>query len=705
MQPLMNPRSVGVIGASERSPRGARALRNLVTIGFEGEIYPINPKYDEVLGLRCYPSTAATPKPADLVIVAIPAAQVTSVLEEAHEAGVKAALVLAAGFGEAGEEGRERHEALTRLAARGMLICGPNCYGVLNMHARSGSWGGELPNPFLAGNVALVSQSGGTCALITNPLARQRKVGFSFVVSCGNQAGVGIEDYLDYLVDDPNTQVISAFVEGFREPRRLPGIAARAAAQRKPIVLLKVGHSEEARANALTHTGSLAGDAEIMDALLAQHGIIQVFSLDELNETTALLSLAKDKRAGWRVGVLSGSGGECGRVSDAAQGTGMRFPRLSPETAQAIETILPEYASPANPMDGTGAVFDYPEAFPRVAEALLADDALDVLAFNLTALPPYGSGRAPHRGFAKLLADIVLARKEERLVAAYGSITLGVLDGDTIDMLRGAGMPYLESPEKALRALANLARWQEFLPRTPRRERDGASEPGAPAFPLLSKREQGRLGFMEARELLVSFGVPVVETRLCASEDEAVRAAQGFGYPVALKIESPDIAHKTEAGGVKLGCVDEVGVREAHSSILASVPPDCRIDGVLVQPMAAEGVETILGIKYDPLVGPALVFGLGGIYAEVLRDVALRIPPVDAAEAERMVAQLRGVALLRGARGRAPADTKALVRAILAVSELAVATDGRLRALDLNPLMVFPEGQGVLAVDALLELG
>jgi acetate---CoA ligase (ADP-forming) len=626
------------------------------------------------------------------------------VLEEAHQAGVKAALVLAAGFGEAGEEGRERHEALTALAARGMLICGPNCYGVLNIHAHSGSWGGELPNPFLAGNVALVSQSGGTCALITNPLARQRKVGFSFVISCGNQAGVGIEDYLEYLVDDPSTEVISAFVEGFREPRRLPGIAARAAAQRKPIVLLKVGRSAEARANALTHTGSLAGDAEVLDALLAQHGIIQVFSLDELNETTALLSLGKDKRAGWRVGVLSGSGGECGRVSDAAQGTGMRFPPLSAATKEAIETILPEYASPANPMDGTGAVFDYPEAFPRVAEALLGEETLDVLAFNLNALPPYDSGRAPHRGFAKLLADIVNERKEDRLVAAYGSLTLGVLDGETIDTLRGAGMPYLESPEKALRALANLARWQDFVaalqahPQPPlptRRERAGVRE--------LVAEVGGQLGFLKARELLASFGVPVVDARLCASAEEAVAAADSFGYPVALKIESPDVAHKTEAGGVKLGCGTAAAVRDAYGSILASVHAS-RIAGVLVQPMAAAGVETILGIKYDPLVGPALVFGLGGIYAEVLRDVALRIPPIDATEAERMVQELRGKALLQGARGGPPADVPALVRAIVAVSDLAVATDGRLRALDLNPLIVFPEGHGVLAVDALLEL-
>jgi acetate---CoA ligase (ADP-forming) len=695
MQPLMNPRSVGVIGASEQSSRSARALRNLTAIGFQGDIYPINPKYQEVLGLRCYPSAAATPQPADLVIVAIPAAHVVPVLEEAFEAGVKAALVLAAGFGEAGDEGRERHQALRRLAERGMLICGPNCYGVLNLHAHAGSWGGELPDPFLPGNVALVSQSGGTCGLITNPLARHRKVGFSFVVSCGNQAGVAVEDYLAYLVEDERTDVIAAFVEGFREPRRLPAIAARAAALRKPIVLLKVGHSEEARQNALTHTGSLAGDAEIMDALLAQHGIIQVFSLDELNETASLLAQGKDKSAGRGVGVLSGSGGECGRVSDAAQGSGMHFPRLAPETAEAIHAILPEYATPANPMDGTGALFDYPEAFPGVAEALLDDPNLDVLAFNLSALPPHGSGRAPSRGFSKRLAELVAARTDGRLVTAYGSLTLGVLDTETIDNLHGAGIPYLESPEKALRALANLAGWQEFVARP------------APAAAAPARRSppegQGVLPFLQARELLASFGLPIVEAQLCRSADAAVVAAAVFGCPVALKIESPDVAHKTEAGGVKLGLAGEQAVRDAYASIVAAAKGK-RVDGVLVQPMAGDGVETILGVKVDPLIGPALVFGLGGIYAEVLRDVALRIPPVDAAEAERMIDQLRGKALLRGARGRPPADVAALVRAIVAMSELAMATDGRLQALDLNPLIVFPEGRGVLAVDALVQL-
>ncbi|HEX6513444.1 MAG TPA: acetate--CoA ligase family protein [Chloroflexota bacterium] len=697
----MNPRSVGVIGASETSARSRRALRNLTAIGFQGAIYAINPKYQEVMGLRCYPSAADTPEPADLVIVAIPATQVAPVLEDAHAAGVKAALVLAAGFGEAGEEGRARHQALTRLADRGLLICGPNCYGVLNLHAHSGVWGGELPRPMLAGNVALVSQSGGTCGLITNPLAQHRKVGFSFVVSCGNQAGVAIEDYLEYLVDDPNTEVICAFVEGFRQPRRLPAIAANAAAKRKPIVVLKVGRSEEARQNALTHTGSLAGDAEIMDALLRQHGLLQVSSLDELIETTSLLSLAKDEPAGWRLGVFSGSGGECGRVSDAAEGTGIRFPKLSQGAAAEITAVLPDFASPANPLDGTGAVFDYPEAFPRVAEALLGED-LDALAFNLNALPPYESGRTPHRGFAKHLAEIISRQPRQRLVVAYGSLTLGTLDGETIDTLREARIPYLESPEKALRALAALARWQEFVaasPRPPQRERARVREPGVTG--------DGVLPFMEARELLMAFGIPVVETALCPFPRDAVAAAERFGYPVALKIESPDILHKTDAGGVKLGCRDAEAVIEAFGLIVNSVEhthPGSWLSGVLVQPMAAAGAETILGVKHDPLVGPAVVFGLGGVFAEVMRDVSLRIPPFDEREALAMIGELRGQALLRGARGAPPADVPAVTAAILRAGELAVALEGRLAALDLNPLLVLPEGQGVLALDALVEL-
>ncbi|HLQ31978.1 MAG TPA: acetate--CoA ligase family protein, partial [Chloroflexota bacterium] len=633
----------------------------------------------------CYPSAAATPHPPDLVIVAIPAPQVPEVLSEAFEAGARAALVLAAGFGEAGDDGRRRHEALAALAARGMLICGPNCYGVLNMHARSGAWGGELPKPLLAGNVALVSQSGGTCALITNPLAQQRKVGFSFVVSCGNQAGVAIEDYLEYLVDDPNTEVIAAFVEGFRQPRRLPDIAARAAAQRKPIVVLKVGRSEEARHNALTHTGSLAGDAEILDALLRQHGIIQVSSLDELNETVALLALAKDKRAGLRLGVFSGSGGECGRVADAAQEVGLSFPALSAGAAREITSVLPDFASPANPLDGTGAVFDYPEAFPGVAEVLLRED-FDVTAFNLNALPPYESGRTPHRNFAKHLAAAVKARASDRLVVAYGSLTLGVLDVETIDTLREAGIPYLESPEKALKALASLAWWQARSPLPPR------SVPVPPRWDGLGEGTHGRLPFMRARELLESFGIPVIPTRLCKSEEDAVQAAEAIGYPVAIKA---DMAHKSDAGAVRLGCATPAAVRDAYQSIAYE-------HSVLVQPMAGGGVETILGLKRDPLVGPALVFGLGGIFAEVLRDVSLRIPPVDLCEAERMLDELRGTELLHGARGGPPADVPALVQAIANMGELALALGDRLVAVDVNPLIVLP--QGVIAVDALVEL-
>jgi acyl-CoA synthetase (NDP forming) len=701
MQPLMNPRSVGIIGASPTSPRSLRALKNLTTFGFQGQIYPINPKYDEVLGLRCYPSAADTPEPAELVVLAIPASGVPDVLEQAFSAGVKAALVLAAGFGEMAGEGQERHRRLRALAERGMLMCGPNCYGVLNVHARSGAWGGELPRPMTAGNVALVSQSGGSVALIANPLMEYRGIGFSFFVSCGNQAGATIEDYFEYLVDDPHTEVIAAFVEGFRQPRRLPRIAARAAAKRKPIIILKVGRSEEARRNALSHTGSMVGDVEIIDALLSQHGIVQVPSLDHLLEVTTLFALGKDKPAGRRLATLSGSGGECGRVSDTAQGLGLQFPPLSPSTAEKLRAILPEFGSPANPFDGTGALQDYPDVFPAAASALLDED-VDVFIPNINALPPNAQGRALNRNFARQLVEAVREKGWPRLVAAYGARTIGAPDRETVDALREAGIPYLESTEKALRAVAALASWQEFLAEGAR-----ASVPIPNAHFPLPTSKTGVLPFTEARALLEAFGIPVVQAELCGSLQEAVAAAERFDYPVALKIESPDIVHKTDAGGVRLGCGSPAAVRQAYEEILASVSagqPAARIAGVLVQPMAPTGVEMILGVKADPLAGPAVLLGLGGIFTEILRDVALRVPPLEPRDASAMVEQLRGRALLRGARGRPPADVAGLEQAILHLGELAMAAAGRLAALDINPLLVLPDGQGVLALDALIEL-
>jgi len=392
--------------------------------------------------------------------------------------------------------------------------------------------------------------------------------------------------------------------------------------------------------------------------------------------------------------------GECGRISDVAQEVGLRFPTLSDGTVEKVKALLPEYATPQNPFDGTGALYDYPEAFPAAVNALL-DEEFDVFLPNINALPPYANGRAPSRDFSKHVAEAVKARAYQGLVVAYGSKTLGVLDRETIDDLLEAGIPYLESTEKALRAVASLASYKDFLAQGPRTELE--SEQRHVEVP----DRTGVLGFMQARALLESFGFPVVETRLCRSADEAAVAAEALGFPVALKIESPDVVHKTDAGGVRLGCASQVEVREVYEAILDSIKshhPRAPIEGVLVQPMAPAGVETILGVKHDPLVGPAVLLGLGGIFTEILRDVSLRIPPLEERDAQAMISDLRGKALLQGARGRPASDVPALAHTVLQLAELALALEDRLVALDLNPLLVMPEGQGVLALDALIEL-
>ncbi|HLG71108.1 MAG TPA: acetate--CoA ligase family protein [Chloroflexota bacterium] len=703
LEALLNPRSIAVVGASQRLARGTRVVRNLQGLEYGGAIYPINPKYDEVLGLPCYPSLKATPQPADCVVVAIPAAGVPALLEEGLESGVKAAVVLSAGFSEAGEVGRERHAALQRLAERGMAICGPNCYGVLNLSTRAAAFSGDIPDPLLSGNVALISQSGGFSNVIANPLIEQRGIGFKFMISCGNQAGVAIEDYMDYLVDDPDVQVIAGFVEGFRKPAKLRQVAARAAAKRKAIVVMKVGRSENARMATLAHTGSLAGSAEIVQAALEQSGIVRVSSLNALQEAIVLFSQAGQRTSGWRLGVLTGSGGESGHVCDVAEDLGFQMPQLTQESADSLQDVLVEFAQVRNPLDGTGAMFEDERVFPRLFQTLVADKNIDVAAMELGAFVRKG-GRAPQRAFAEQLPPLM--KGVDRLTVAYSTAIRGEFDPETLAFLRDAGIPYLLGTETALEAIAKLNAWRDWLKKTPSPSQgegrgEGASE--IDLSPTLSWPGEG-VSFLDSKALLEQAGISVVRTELAHSPAEAKAAAERIGYPAVLKIESPDVQHKSDAGGVLIGCRDAAAGYEEVVGRVKAARPNARIEGVLVQAMAEGGVEMLLGVKNDPDWGPAVVLGFGGIYTEVLRDAAIRVLPLDEAEAESMVRQLRGKALLEGLRGKPPADVRALVKAVVAMGRLAGALNHRLVALDVNPLLVLPAGHGVLALDALVEL-
>ncbi len=712
----MKPTSIGVIGASQRMGRATRVIVNLQRFGYGGRVFPINPKYAEILGLPCYPDLGTTPEPMDTVVIAIPAEHVLRVATAAAERGVRGAVILSSGFAEAGPAGRERQAALQRLAdERGLLICGPNCYGVFNVRLGSATFSadfGEVPRP---GSVALVSQSGGFSHAIAEHLMHQRCVGLSYIVSCGNQAGLTVEDYLDFLVRDEDTQVIGAFVEGFKRPDALRQVARRAKEARKPLVVLKVGRSDGARQAMLAHTGSLAGTPEIIEAALRQSGIVQVASLNEMLDTLTLLSAAtRYRRPGWRVAVLSGLGGECGHVADVADRVGVELPPLSASSATRLAGFMPEFANPRNPLDGTGAMYEDASLFPALIDVLLHDETIDVIATNWRVNVPPPGGWAPSRQFAKDVSEALRAGTD-RLVVGFTSFAGGDLDQEVVSTLAGVGVPFLEGTETAMLALRHARDHRRFLD-APDSEQTAASTPvGAathagrqpsPGGPSATATRRGVLSSADAMRLLREFGIPLVETLPARSADEAVRIAARLGYPVVLKVDSPDIAHKTDVGGVRVGCQDARSVRQAFAQMLDEVrrrAPAARLDGVVVQPMVAGGTEMILGIKSDSLFGPAVVCGFGGVLVEVLRDVAVRVPPLDATEAQAMIGDLRGGRLLRGVRGRPPADIPALADTLVRLAALAEAHRQRLKALDINPLLVLSEGRGVVAVDWLVE--
>lgn len=710
LSPLMNPRSVAVVGASgrgasalNREPRGNRVIRNLKTFGYGGRIFAVNPKYNEVMDCPCYADIAAIPEPVDCVVLAVPNRQVPDLLESAAIAGVRAAVVFSAGFAETGAEGKERQARLEALSReRGLLICGPNCYGILNVHGKAPLFASTIPAGFLAGSVALVSQSGGLSTTIANALMLNRHVGLSHIVSCGNQAGATLEEYFNYLVEDENTRVIAAFVEGFKQPRKLLEVAGKAAAKNKPLIVLKGGRSEVAQRAAATHSGSLAGAAEVIDAAFRQTGIVSVRSLNELLDSVSVFSCDKfvsQYRGGRRIGVLSGSGGECTLVSDAAAQSGLEVPELTETTKAQLQEAVADFGNMNNPLDGTGAMYDDEKIFPRLLQALIDDPHIDIVTVNLEANDPRPRELKSGNRFAAAIEQA--ARSSKKPLACFSSIVGGPVDPDILLPLRAAGVPLMEGAESATVTLRNFAEYHEF--QRGRREQPPQSAAVAYGEPLLC----GILPAATCFRLLERFGIAAVPTVLARSADDAAEAAGRIGYPVALKIESPGITHKSDVGGVALKLADASELRRAYERMIGEVArraPDKPIDGVVVQPMARPGIEMILGIKRDALFGPVVLCGFGGILVELLKDVAIGIPPLSSAHARDMVKRLRGHAILGGVRGKPPADVDALCNAIAGLSALALDLGDRIVGLDINPLIVLPQGEGVLAVDAVVQI-
>lgn len=700
LTPLMRPASVAVIGASPRPDSfGHSVVRNLLDAGYAGRLYPIHPSAPQVLGLQCHANLDSLPEAPDCAVVALPADKVLPALAQAAGRGIRAAVLFASGFAELGEEGRALQSELSALSERtGLLVCGPNCLGLANLHDNISLYSAPLPEPLLRGGVAIASHSGSGCIA----LAGTGRFGISQLVSVGNAAVLDVDDYLGFFADDPHTRVAALFMETVRHPQRFLEAAARMRAAGKPVVVLKVGRSAQGAAATAAHTGSLAGSHEAAAAFFRRAGVVQVTDMDEMVETCALLSETTRRPAGDGVAVINVSGGEVALTCDLAQPAGLRFAALQPATLAALRECLPPFATPGNPLDATGAaVFDM-RMYGRAIDALLADPGVALLAVSQDC--PVGMGdkaAGNYRAIAETTA--AAAVRSDKPLIFYSNVG-GGLHAHTVEPLRGSGVAALQGARAALLAMRHFIDWHCCQPARVTQQAAGLRADAGWAERLASGRP---LAEHEAKRFLADHGLPVTREARAADADAAARLAAEIGFPVVMKIDSPDIAHKTEAGGVRLGLRNEDETREAFHRMMATVRermPGAHIDGVLVQEMVHGGVEMIAGVTRQAPFGQAVVAGAGGVLVELLRDSAMALSPLDADSAHALVASTRAARLLDGFRGAAPADRTAFEALLVRLSQIGTAYGEHIEAIDLNPVAVLGQGDGLRVLDAFIEL-
>lgn len=687
---LFSPRSIAIVGASDDVTKiGGRPLQFLLKYGYAGAIYPINRKAGQVQSVQAYASVADLPEAPELAVVAVPPESVLDAVKECASRGVRAAVVLSAGFSEMGQAGSRLQAEIGQVARdTGMRIVGPNCLGAIGVPDKSiATFSVALEASFPApGPVGIVSQSG-NLGSFTLRLAAERGMGISRMLTTGNECDVDIADAIASLAADSGTSVILCCMETCRDGAKLQQAMAMAREAGKPLVVLKVGVSEAGSEAAASHTGALACSDAVFDVVLRQGGAIRVPSIEQLLEVGHALSVVGPGRVpqGNKVAVLTASGGFGVLLADAASAQGLALPKLASQTQERVLSVVP-FASPSNPVDMTAQVSSRPEVLAKVLAAVAEDDTCDALilqsanAFHLPRLREvFLSALAQVRQDHPSKLILLCARAPQEVRA----------------QLNAMGYPTVEGIDAACATLAALVRFGA---------RDGAAQ-AAPAVVREPLPVEAFATEASAKAALAQAGLPVLKEVIAESREQALAAARGIGFPLVLKIVSPDIAHKTEVGGVVIGVRSEGQLVDEYESLLARVAqkaPTARIAGVLVAQMVQGGTELILGTKKDPVFGPMVIVGLGGIFAEILKDVALQPAPVDEAQAAAMLRSLKAFPLLDGARGRAKADVQAAARAVAALSRFAARHADSVAEIDINPLVVLDAGQGAFALDALL---
>ncbi len=694
--------SIAVIGASESSGHGSGPWEALREVGFEGRYFPINPRREQVHGFKAYPAVTDVPEEVQAAVIAVPRDAVLPALQGCADKGVRAVTIVSSGFAEADDTGRALQAQISKLAReRNIVVVGPNCFGAASLVERTAAFGGAGLGGARPGNVAVISNSGGLLNEVVS-YGSARGIGFAHLIASGNEAGISSADALDYFAGDPATEVVLGIVEAVRDPVLFVAAAERAAAARKPIVLLKLGVSEKGARSALTHTGALAGSEAVYDALFRQKGIIRVRDIDELVEMGALLSGAVKvlrQRQLERVAIIEISGGGTELLCDTATAAGVPLPEPSAHTARALdESGLEEHMTPGNPLDTAGS-WGQPkmaELFPLALRSFATQDDVDVVVARYT-IPRSGSLGSLTPRTEELLA--ARAAHPDRLFAVL-SRTSDQFNEEWGQVLRDTSLTFLQGYGRGMWALGRLGWYSRWLAShvilRPLAEGPSADAPerSFASLRMTLPAAGGTLNEVHAKDLLREAGLPVVPTTWAHKLDEAMKAAAGFGYPVAAKVISPEIVHKSDAGGVKLGLATLEALAEAFNELQRLAG----FEGAAIQPMAKPGIaELALGAHRDPVFGPVVLFGLGGIFVETLKDVALRVAPLAEIDADEMLDEIRAAPLLQGARGQVPADRQAIVHALQTLAELMLA-EPRISSIDCNPAFAYADG--LLIVDA-----
>ena len=695
---LLSPKSVVIVGASaDYTKFTGRTVKYVLKHRYPGTLYAVNPSRAEISGIPCFPSVKDLPEAVDTAFIQIAAKGVPGVIEQCIEKKVKSIIIHSAGLGESGEEGKKTRERIrSQVREAGVRVVGPNCAGIVNMTENI------ILSPIVCyeldaipkGRIGLISQSGGlTGAYVTR--AADRGIGFSYVISTGNEMDLGVGEFARYLLEDKGTDAIAIFLEALRDVELFRDVAVEALKAGKPILVLKVGRTEVGAKTAASHTGALTGADAIYDAFFKQYGITRVETLEDLFEVPALFCKTKPP-GGRNVGVITTTGGGATIVVEAAAQAGLQFPPPSDGAIEEATAFLPSFAAKSNPMDvtmsGTG------DGFKKGLELLLRDDAFDMIV----GVVGTSSQFEPNMGVQPIVDACKDALKP--LVAFCNPNA-----AEALRLFEMNGIPSFRTPEACGRALGYLVKHKEAVDSFNRQKDQKPVPDPASAAARNARKILANAGSVlnehDSKRVLKEYGIGVTREQMVGDVVQAKKAAEEIGYPVVLKVMSADIPHKTEAGVIKLGVRSETELAASFGEILAKAKQfraDVEIDGVLVQEMAEKGVEVIIGMKRDADFGPVIMFGLGGIFVEVFKDVSFRIPPLSMRDAREMIDETNGSKLLKGYRGMEKMDCEAVASTLMSVAGLSLDLGEAIRELDINPLIVYPGGRGVKVVDALI---